>query len=467
MELATRLFVRLLGLCYLVAFVSFGVQASGLLGSQGILPAASFLEAARDSYGSAAWWQIPSIFWLSASDSALRTVWILGVATSLLLLLDRWRRPALLLLVVLYLSICAVGQDFFSFQWDVLLLEAGFLAIFLDAPPARVWLFRWLLFRLMFMSGAVKFLSHDSSWRNLTALSFHYETQPLPTPLAWYLYHLPMAVQKASTLFVLVVELAVPFLIFGPRRLRQLAGAALALLQVLILLTGNYTFFNWLTLGLCLFLFDDAVLGRLLRRPVPPPPAAPGSLHRRVSLLLACLYFGLSGLQLMEMFTGGLPEPAAGLLRAVEPLRIVNTYGLFAVMTTTRPEIVVEGSGDGESWRAYEFLFKPGDLRRAPPVVAPYQPRLDWQMWFAALSNYSQNRWFVGFMLRLLQGSPPVLRLLAYNPFPDSPPRYIRAVLYDYRFTTPSEKRASGDWWRREPKGTYFPPVSLRQQSVK
>jgi hypothetical protein len=461
MRLAFHLFPKCLGFCYLVAFLSFGLQASGLIGSRGILPFAAFLPAVRDAYGGAAFWNVPTLFWLNSSDLFLHTVWMGGVVASLLLMWGIARKALLVLLLLLYLSLCAVGQDFLSFQWDVLLLEAGFLAVFLDPSPARIWLFRWLLFRLMFLSGMVKLLSRDPVWRNLTALHYHYETQPLPTPLAWYLYQLPLGFQRASTFLVFIVELAVPFLIFAPRRLRMRGAALLILLQILILATGNYSFFNLLTIFLCLFLFDDAALGRILAPPS-PLPAPPSAVHRRVSVVLACAYFSITALQVVETVFGGVPAPAAALLRIVEPLRMMNTYGLFAVMTTTRPEIVVEGSNDGQNWQAYEFRYKPGDVRRAPPLVAPHQPRLDWQMWFAALGSHQQNPWFSRFLLRLLEGSPPVLRLLARNPFPNAPPRYIRALLYEYRFTTPEERRASGAWWKRELRNTYFPAVSLR-----
>ena len=361
----------------------------------------------------------------------------------------RWQKAALAVCFVLWLSLCSAGQDFFSFQWDVLLLEAGFLALFADARPVRVWLYRWLLFRLMFFSGAVKLLSHDPSWANLTALGFHYETQPLPTPLAWLVYQLPAAAQKVCTAVVLAVELAVPFLFLGPwRQARRAAARITIVLQVLILLTGNYAFFNWLTILLTFWLFVE-------------PDRSPTTRgHRLASAAVAGFFAFTSAMLLFDLFGVAMPDPAAELMQAISPLRIVNSYGLFAVMTTTRPEIVVEGSRDGESWQAYEFRDKPGDVRRAPPWVAPHQPRLDWQMWFAALGNYRQNRWFAGLVVRLLQGEPAVLRLLAYNPFPGAPPRYVRASLYLYHFTRWGEP----GWWKRERQGDYLPPVSLQAQ---
>jgi len=446
-----ELFLKALGLIYLIAFVSFGVQADGLIGSQGVLPLTNYLRGMHEAMGMRAWWYAPTVFWASSSDLALRVAWIAGAVLSIAVTLRFLRRTCLTVLLILYLSVSTAGQDFWSFQWDILLLEAGFLAIFLDSSPGRRWLFRWLLFRLMFMSGLVKLLSGDVAWRDLTALGYHYETQPLPTPIAWYMFQLPGWFQKASTAFVLGVELLVPFLIFAPARVRRMAAWLLIGLQILILLTGNYTFFNLLAIALCLFLFED--------RPLASPET---KLQRGITVAVMAFVLVTSGLQFLEMFSFPLPAAALGYLSSISPLRIVNTYGLFAVMTTTRPEIIMEGSQDGDTWLPYEFRYKPGDLRRAPPWVAPYQPRLDWQMWFAALGSPQQNTWFYNFAVRLMQGSTPVLRLLAKNPFPGNPPRYIRALVYDYQFTDFSTRKSSGAWWRRELKATYLAPVSLR-----
>jgi lipase maturation factor 1 len=442
-----RNFLRVLGAIYGIAFLSFGAQAAGLIGSHGILPVADFLQAVRDSLGPRAAQEVPTVLWASASDAALAAVWILGLAAALAAVFSPWPRVALAVCLVLWLSLCAAGQDFLSFQWDVLLLEAGFLALFADARPVRVWLFRWLLFRLMFFSGMVKLLSHDASWSNLTALQYHYWTQPLPTPAAWWMEQLPPWFQKLSTALVLACELPAPFLFLAPWRTVRLAGAWITIaLQVLILVTGNYAFFNFLTIALAMWLFLE-------------PDRSPTTRgHRAVSAALAGFIAFFSALLLLELFGTPLPEPGAAVMRALAPFRVVNSYGLFAVMTTTRPEIVVEGSYDGDTWQGYEFRYKPGDVRRAPPVVAPFQPRLDWQMWFAALGNYRENRWFVNFVVRLLQGEPAVLRLLAYNPFPGKPPKFVRASLYEYRFTRSGE----AGWWRRERKGLYFPPVALK-----
>jgi len=441
-----RTLLRALGLVYFIAFVDFGVQASGLIGSHGILPFADYLRAAQSSFGKMAYWDVPSVLWLNWSDAALTAVWVLGAACALVAIAGYRQRAALAACLVLWLSLCSVGQDFLSFQWDVLLLEAGFLAIFADQSPVRVWLFRWLIFRLMFFSGVGKLLSGDPSWRGFTALHYHYETQPLPTPIAWYVYQLPMGFQKASTFFVLVAEVIVPFLFFTPRRFRR-AGAWITIaLQLLILITGNYTFFNLLTIILALFLF------------VEPKRMPPGRVHATVSIALIAFIGVTSGLLMLDLFNAGAPPGGGAILHAVAPLRIVNSYGLFTVMTVMRPEIQVEGSNDGGTWLAYEFRDKPGDVMRPPPVVAPHQPRLDWQMWFAALGTYQENRWFTNFMLRLLEGEPAVLRLLRSNPFPTTPPKYVRARIFLYHFTHFGERA----WWRREEEGVYFAPARVR-----
>lgn len=459
-EIAVRWFFRALGLIYLIAFLSLEVQIRGLIGARGILPAQRFLAVVRGTYGLSSWLHLPTIFLFGANEAMLRAACIAGAIASLAIILGFARRAALVAAYILYLSLVHASQTFLSFQWDYLLLESGFLAIFLRPVLLRVWLFRWLLFRLMLLSGAAKLLSHDPNWRNLTALSYHYETQPLPTVFSWYFDQFPMWFQKFSCAFMFFVEVAVPFLFFTPRRVRFFAAAMTILLQALVFITGNYTFFNLLTVALCLLLLDDAVF-----RQAPVRRVAASVLQRTISVGLVVFIVGASGFQLLEQFSGTIPDAAATALGAIAPFGVVNTYGLFAVMTTSRPEIVMEGSNDGQTWLEYGFKYKPGDLRRAPVWVQPHQPRLDWQMWFAALDNYRDEPWFVNLAVRLLEGSPDVLGLLAHNPFPSAPPRYIRARLYDYQFTTFSERHATGNWWKRELKGEYLPAVSLRAAS--
>jgi len=323
-----------------------------------------------------------------------------------------------------------------------------------------------LLFRLMFSSGVVKLASGDPTWRSLTALRYHYETQPLPTRAAWYFHQLPGGFQDLSVLVMFFIELCLPFLIFGPKYLRITAAAGITFLQVLIFITGNYGFFNLLAIALCLLLVDDSSW---------PKRWGPSGNERRATRLkpwpksiqvsLAVFIVLMSLVQVTALFSQRFqwPAPIGYLIQASGPFYIVNSYGLFAVMTTIRPEIIIEGSSDSNTWLPYEFKYKPGDLKRAPMQVAPYQPRLDWQMWFAALGNYKNNPWFLNFMVRLLQGSPEVLKLLANNPFPERPPRYIRATLYRYRFTDFAARRREGTWWQREKMWPYVPPLSLRE----
>jgi predicted DCC family thiol-disulfide oxidoreductase YuxK len=485
------LFLRALGAIYLVAFVSLWTQIAGLIGHDGILPTDQFMSAVKQQFdlqgiGVERFHLLPTLCWFNSSDAFLNFQCAAGTIFAILLIFGIAPAPCLALLWLFYLSLATVGRDFLGFQWDNMLLEAGFLAIFFaplqfvprpsrEAPPSRLvlWLLRLLLFKLMFSSGCVKLLSGDPNWRNLTALTFHYQTQPLPTWIGWYAQQLPLWFQKFSCVVMLAIELGAPFLIFAPRRTRFFGGAAIAFLQILILLTGNYTFFNFLTLALCLLLLDDFILRKLLPRKLSDffainrQPSTTKKLRwpRVVTIPIAIVVLSISSFQIATMFGArtSLLLPIAAVDEWLQPFRTVNSYGLFAVMTTTCNEIIVEGSDDGTNWLAYEFKYKLGDVNRRPAFVEPFQPRLDWQMWFAALSDYQQNPWFENFCIRLLQGSPDVLALLEKNPFPKHPPRYIRAELYEYRFTNFAERRATGAWWKRELIGEYLPPVSLRE----
>jgi hypothetical protein len=481
------LFLRLLGVVYLAAFASLWPQIPGLIGRNGILPAGEFLASVWAPTEAQRFLLVPTLAWFNSSDGFLLFMCGAGVVLSVLLIVGVLPVPVLSLLWALYLSLFSVGQVFLGYQWDVLLLETGFLAIFFaplqvlpgvprEAPPSRtvLWLFRLLTFRLMFFSGVVKVASGDPTWRNLTALSFHYETQPLPTPLAWYAHQLPLWFHTLSSAMMFLIELLVPFLIFAPRRPRIAGAALLASLQLLIMLTGNYAFFNLLSIVLCVLLLDDTFLRRFIpprlrdRLADPERPVQLPRMRRGLTVPLAALVLFLSVVQIAYRYIAdvAVPRPALEVAQQLAPFHIVNSYGLFAVMTTARPEIIVEGSNDGKTWLAYRFAYKPGDLERAPRWVAPHQPRLDWQMWFAALTppwqGLSSYSWFDAFMLRLLQGSPEVLALLDTNPFPDAPPRYIRAQLYNYHYTDGGN--ANGAWWQREPQGMYFPATTLRDK---
>lgn len=453
-----RLFRKFLAVIWLIAFVSFGLQASALIGSQGVQPAALYFARVREFLGASGWLAVPSLLWLQSSDIFIHAVWIAGVVCAVLAFLGWFWRAALFAAFVLYLSLVSASQEFLSFQWDILLLETGFLSVFLGYSRLVVWLFRWLLFRLMFLSGAVKLLSGDPTWRSLTALQVHFQTQPIPTPLAWYVHQMPAWFLQASCFLVLTIELCVPFLVFGPRRVRLFALPWLVGLQLVILATGNYAFFNWLSIALCLFLLDDAILPDRWRQ---RPPFIRTRVRLAVARAAAVVIAILSGLYLAHTLRVPLPASARALISTAAPFGISSSYGLFATMTTTRPEIIIEGSNDGAEWREYEFRYKPGRLDRRPPWVAPHQPRLDWQMWFAALGSYQENVWFLNLLARLLQGNAVVLAQLERNPFPGAPPRFIRASLYDYRFTD----GGTGRWWNRSLLGTYVPVVSLANLS--
>jgi len=404
---------------------------------------------------------------------------------SILLIFGVLVLPVLIILWVLYLSLVNIGQMFMSFQWDALLLEAGFLAFFLaplgfiqklssESSPSVIvlWLNRFLLFRLIISSGIGKLASGDPTWRDFTALNFHYYTQPLPTPIAWYIHHLPEWFHKISVGLMFFSEIVIPLFIFAPRRLRFLAGIAIIFLQIIILSTGNYTFFNLLTIVLCVLLFDDRFLQRFFPKKIKTsigrkqkhkiPRSA--SYYRKIGigiLTVVIIFLGTVQLGRTIIRYRDLPQVLQKVIRLVSPYRVVNHYGLFTVMTTSRPEIIIEGSNDGQNWQEYGFKYKPGELGRSLPWVAPHQPRLDWQMWFAALGSYQTNPWFTNFMMRLLEGSPEVLKLLDKNPFPDEPPKYLRAEVYEYNFTDPHKKVETNNLWQRELLGLYLPILAL------
>ena len=479
-------FLRGLALIYLIAFGSFWLQMDGLIGSRGIAPVRDAMpmlkaEAEQLHVGRDLYHLVPTFAWLGASDQALHGLCGLGLGCALALLAGIAPAAMLFLLWALYLSLCSVSAPFLNFQWDILLLETGFLAIFFaplqwwerpsrqSRPPAlMLWLLRWLLFRLMFESGCVKLMSGDFSWWNLSALRVHYETQPLPTWLGWYAHQWPASAQTFCTVVMFAIELVAPVFIFSGRRLRLAAAGIFAAFQVIILLTGNYTFFNWLTILLCVPLLDDAALLSLRKGTVAEQEPAPAARRAArwpwpVTLALTLIIVPVTTIPLLS--AAGVKQtwsaPVIWLYGWVQPFRSFNGYGLFAAMTQTRPEIIVQGSEDGSHWKDYIFKYKPGDLRRAPGFVAPHQPRLDWQMWFAALEGTRRNPWFFGFEKCLLENSPPVLALLGPNPFPKQPPKYVRALLFEYHFTNRAARRATGEWWRREYKGLYAPPLSL------
>ncbi len=435
-------FLRLLGVIYLIAFASLWPQVVGLVGANGIAPAAETLLAMHSDYGWRAYLDVPSLFWIAPKDWGLIALCALGCLAALLLIFGLVVRGAAIAAYVLYLSLVSIGQPFTSFQWDALLLETGFLAVFTGSPLLPL-AYRLLLFRLMFESGLVKLTSHDMNWRNLHALRYHFFTQPLPMPLAYYAQHAPGWLLDSATLAVLSIELLAPFFLFLPSRpIRRVAVALLILLQVVIALTGNYAFFNLLTVALCLWGLDDECYSRLKNWRL--------AFRQRAAWLsfpvAAILALGL--LQIFDL------EPTF-----FYSFEIVNPYGLFAVMTTSRVELIVEGSDDMLNWRSYSFRYKPGDLHRGLPVVAPYQPRLDWQMWFAALGGPEQNFWVRTMVYRLLSGQPEVMGLLEPSPF-KKPPRAIRIEAFHYTFTPPGQRGRDGNVWQRNLLGTWLQPIS-------
>jgi hypothetical protein len=468
--LVSWLFLRLLALIYLVAFASLSTQIAGLAGPEGILPAGEYLAEARLELGAAAYWRIPTVFWFCASDIALQLACLAGMAAAVLVFFDIRVRGGLFACYGLYLSLLYAGQDFLSFQWDSLLLETGFLALLLsDRTRLVLWLYRFLLFRFMFMGGVVKLASHDPSWRDLTALQFHLETQPLPSPLAWYVHQWPAGWLQAITLLTLVIELAIPLFIFLSRRYRLAAGAAFLALQGGIMLTGNFAFFNVLTVALCLFVLEDRdiepILGHARTKRILEKASPPGTMARSLATGMGIVVLvSILGLLWLTNFQRLPPQPVATLLHAVTTLNVVNGYGPFAVINTERREIVVEGSNDGKTWMPYEFGYKPGDPGKPLSWNIPHQPRLDWQMWFAALGEPERNAWFPRFLKRLREGSPAVLRLLKHNPFAGHPPALVRAQLYGYRFATPREREATGQIWHRELMGEFDPLAPIQQR---
>lgn len=459
---ATRgLLISGLALVFLIAFVSMAGQVTGLVGSDGLMPVADYLAAVAGRYGIERYWLFPTLFWADASDLALQSACWAGAAVSALLVFRIAPRAGLAAVFVLYLSLFYAGQVFSDFQWDLLLLEAGFLAFATCRRPALlVLLTRWLLFRFMFMSGWVK-LTGDESWLGFTALRYHLETQPLPTPLAWTAAQWPDGVLQVATVGVLLIELVLPFCIFLPRRPRFVAAWLFIGLQAAITATGNFGFFNLLVIVLCASLFDDAALPRWLHSKhvsIEPKARWPGNAFAAISLLLGALQLG-------ETWRSPARTDAhARFIDQLTPLRIVNRYGPFKSMTRERMEVVVQASMDGRRWFDIAFRYKPGDIHHAPAWNLPHQPRLDWQMWFAADGTQRENPWFARLMLGVLSGSKGTLALLA--PRADAStalaPRYARAMLFHYRYATAAE-HAQGQWWTRHEAGLYFPVVQLER----
>ncbi|HWZ59130.1 MAG TPA: lipase maturation factor family protein [Gemmatimonadaceae bacterium] len=455
--------MRGLGLIFASAFWSLATQIHGLIGPTGILPVGPYLESG------ATWWNTPTVFWLGAGDRALTAVVVAGLVVSFLLTINIWPRVTVALATLLFLSCVSVLQEFSGYQSDGMLLEAGTIAIFLaprgirpglgaDDPPMRIAVFMllWEWFRIYFESGVVKLLSGDVQWRTLTALDHYYENNPLPTWIGWYVQEVPPhLVQHVATLGILIIELVVPWMMFLPRRGRLVCAAIVTPMQIGIILTANYAFLNYLVLVLGLLLLDDRVFARVGVR-VPPvtvtPRARPGQWVAAGAL--AILWYTTVAVALFPSSAFGLPA------RLLAPYRIANAYGLFAVMTTARYEIEFQGTRDGVTWVAYPFRDKPQDPAEAPGIYAPYQPRFEWNLWFASLGSWRDNPWVVATQARLLDNDAGVVSLFRHNPFPGTPPAQVRTVLWQYWFTTVAERRQTGRWWNRTFLGNYAGTVA-------
>ena len=517
------IFLRALAAIYFSAFYSLLFQIKGLIGPEGILPAQKYLDAIAQSLNATRYWYAPSLFWFSSSSAMLMAVMWIGLAASVIAFLNLWPRLSFSICFVCFLSFIGASSVFSSYQSDGMLLEAGFIALFFaprgllpgwgaEDPPSRAsqFLLQWEWFRIYFESGMVKLLSGDIEWRNFTAMDEYYQNGPLPTWIGWYVEHFPHWFQAATVAGTLALELGIVIMLFFPRRVRLICFFIVTPWEIGVILTANYTFLNYLVLSLGFLLLDDRSLMRLVpQRFRPHEPVRMAEAKVREELPLSILAVGEASLATAEleprqpvhiyqtwrsrvaaqghaiglaiaaiMLTWiaydttvemiGLPLRHAPLptapITALEPFRIANQYGLFAVMTRGRYEIEFQGSEDGNNWVAYPFRYKPQALNEPPRIYAPYQPRFDWNLWFASLSDWQQNDFVPLTEERLLVNSPAVLSLFRSNPFKEMPPRYVRAVLWQYWFTSAEEKRRTGDWWRREFIGLYAPEITLTAQ---
>jgi len=486
---ARWIFLRALGIFYFSAFLSFLFQVKGLIGPNGILPAGDYLQAVSAAMHSLRFWFAPTLLWLGSGDRALILVCWTGAIASVLLVLNLWPRAALVACFICFLSIIAVAQDFASYQSDGMLLEAGFLSLFF-APPglwpglgrahpasrASLFLLRWEWFCIYFGSGSGKIAGGDPSWRNFTAMDDYYQNGPLPTWIGWYAQHLPHWFHASTVFLTLAIELVLVWMVFLPRRFRIACFFIVTPFEIGIILTANYAFLNYLVLALGFLLLDDRfvewIVPQRLRRLIDSAPAqaAPAEATSQESqwrkflaparMLIAGVFLGLilysTGAQLVWRIFPEVPLPQKPIVMLM-PFRVADRYGLFESMTHERREIEFQGSADGNTWVAYPFSHKPQDVRRAPGIYAPYQPRFEWNLWFASLGVWPQYRFVLWTEERILQNEPDVLSLFASNPFPNGPPRQVRAVIYRYWFTDWKTKRQDGAWWQRDFLGDYAP----------
>ncbi|MGD0731338.1 MAG: lipase maturation factor family protein [Terracidiphilus sp.] len=504
------LFLRALAAIYFSAFFPLLFQIEGLNGPRGILPASRFLEAVRGDVGPLRFWYAPTLFWISSGSHVMMAVVWLGLIASVAAFCNLWPRFSFFVCFVCFLAFVTAAQAFSSYQSDSMLLEAGFIALFfaprglmpgwgIASPPSRASLFllQWEWFRIYFESGMVKLLSGDPQWRNFTAMDEYYQNGPLPTWIGWYVEHLPHWFHAASVAGTLTLELAIVWMMFLPRRARLICFCIVTPWEIGVILTANYTFLNYLVLVLAFLLLDDrsvlwVVPARFrvaLPNPSPhenapqiespptkiedsnavnestPDPRGPAVFLNKARVAIAAVMLSwiayATTAEMIRMVAPGLPVPASPIV-ALEPLRIANQYGLFAVMTRGRYEIEFQGSNDGQNWTPYLFRYKPQALNKAPGIYAPYQPRFEWNLWFASLGDWQQNDLVPLTEERLLENDSDVLALFQGNPFAQSPPRYVRAVLWQYWFTSKEEKQQTGNWWKRNLLGLYA-PVLTRQ----
>ena len=514
------IFLRALGAIYFSAFFSLVFQIRGLIGPQGILPASEYLKSAAQQIGYARFWYVPSVLWISSGSHMLMALCWIGMAAAVLLVFNFWPRGMLIICFVCFLSFVSTAGDFSGYQSDGMLLEAGFLSLFF-APsgfrpglgqtrlPVRAafYLLLWEWFRIYFESGVAKMGSGDPEWRNLTAMDEYYQNGPLPTWIGWYVQHLPHWFHAGTAFFTLALELVLIWAAFLPRPFRIALFFLVTPWQIGIILTANYTFLNYLVLILGFLLLDDRFLKRFfparwtkslhdavaarsleanppeddnLSILAPSPNPSAGVVPQesdvrppwrrtlqswltplRVSvaaILLTWIFYATAAQMIWMIAPAPLPTTPVALL---DPFRIANRYGLFAVMTRNRYEIEFQGSDDGQTWVAYPFPHKPQELNKAPRIYAPYQPRFDWNLWFASLGEWRDNPMVLRTERRLLSNDRDVLALFAANPFPHGPPRQVRAVLWQYWFTSVAEKTKSGLWWRRQLLGLYAPAIEL------
>jgi hypothetical protein len=456
-------FPKLLGFVYLIALGALLFQIKGLIGENGILPLAHYLNIFQRYPWHLRLRYAPTLFWFNASNRALITAIVAGLLCALCLISGIYPSLMLLLLYVIYLSLVTAGQDFLSFGWEGLMLEITiqtFLMSLTIVPNLMVWIsLNFLLFRFHFQAGLIKLQSLDPSWRNLTAIAHHYQSQPLPNTIAWYAHRLPLWFQKLSTCWVFILELILPFGIFLNESIRLGVFGGFFSLQFLIWLTGNFSYLNFLTAAFATILISNTYL-----EPWTSLPAleAPSTIFNVILSLLGAVFLGL---QLLRLWNHIFPQPKLNqLFSQITPFHLVNRYTLFANMTIERFEVVIEGSNDGQSWKEYTFKYKPSEVTRRPRRIAPYQPRLDWQAWFLPFRDFYSEPWFQSFLMHILKGTPEVLKLLRDNPFAEHPPKYIRSLLYEYKFSTLQEKREKGVWWQRQELSLYSPSMSLKKK---